>query len=126
MVLSVYNSEILAQTLLNRVRRSHTYGHLVGDDIFQQTTSFVSICHFSQQFTQILQLLCHRGRFHKRPKVNHILFNYFCFFKLVSCLIIGYLCCCAYYAVFKLRIFNYYYVSSNHQTSENSLIFSGT
>ncbi|CAF0898243.1 unnamed protein product, partial [Brachionus calyciflorus] len=44
----------------------------------------------------------------------------------IVCITIAYLCFCAYYAIFKMRIFNYYYLASNHHTSENSLIFSGT
>jgi hypothetical protein len=45
--------------------------------------------------------------------------------EIVSCLIITYLCFCAYYAIFKMRIFNFYYLDSNHHTDEYSLIFSG-
>lgn len=44
------------------------------------------------------------------------------FFSIVS---IAYLCVCAYYTVFKIRIFNYYYLASHHQTDEYSLIFCG-
>ncbi|CAG2112013.1 unnamed protein product, partial [Medioppia subpectinata] len=43
-------------------------------------------------------------------------------FSIVS---IAYLCVCAYYTVFKIRIFNYYYLSAHHQTDEYSLIFCG-
>jgi len=38
---------------------------------------------------------------------------------------IAYLSICAYYTVFKMRIFNYYVVVGNHHTDENSLIFCG-
>lgn len=38
---------------------------------------------------------------------------------------IAYLCVCTYYTVFKIRIFNYYYLASHQQTDENSLIFCG-
>ena len=47
-------------------------------------------------------------------------------FKFCGCLIIAYLSFCAYYAIFKMRVFNYYYLAPNHQTNEYSLIFSGT
>lgn len=43
--------------------------------------------------------------------------------ELVSILTIAYLCVCTYYTVFKVRIFNYYYLASHHQTDEYSLIF---
>ena len=39
--------------------------------------------------------------------------------------IISYLCFCACYTLFKMRVFNYYYLAPNHQTNEYSLIFSG-
>lgn len=38
---------------------------------------------------------------------------------------LSYLCVCAYYTVFKIRVFNYYYLASHHQTDEYSLIFCG-
>ncbi|KAF6018807.1 LMBRD2 [Bugula neritina] len=44
---------------------------------------------------------------------------------IISILVLAYLCVCAYRTVFKIRVFNYYYVASNHQTDENSLLFSG-
>lgn len=44
------------------------------------------------------------------------------FFSIIS---ISYLCVCAYYTVFKIRVFNYYYLASHHQTDEYSLIFCG-
>lgn len=34
-----------------------------------------------------------------------------------------YLCICAYYTIFRIRIFNYFYLSLYHLTDENSLIF---
>ncbi|XP_054154201.1 G-protein coupled receptor-associated protein LMBRD2-like [Oppia nitens] len=51
-------------------------------------------------------------------------YNYF-FVESFSILVIAYLCVCAYYTVFKIRIFNYYYLSAHHQTDEYSLIFCG-
>ncbi|XP_074598129.1 G-protein coupled receptor-associated protein LMBRD2 [Brevipalpus obovatus] len=45
--------------------------------------------------------------------------------ELFSILSIAYFCICTYYTVFKIRIFNYYYLASHHQTDEYSLIFSG-
>lgn len=45
--------------------------------------------------------------------------------EVVSCLTIAYLCVCAYYTIFKVRVLNYYYLAAHHQTDEYSLIFSG-
>jgi len=45
--------------------------------------------------------------------------------QMTSYLIIAYLCVCAYYTIFRIRVFNYYYLASHHQTDENSLIFCG-
>jgi hypothetical protein len=39
---------------------------------------------------------------------------------------IAYLCLCAYYTIFRIRIFNYFYLSLYHLTDENSLIFAAT
>ncbi|XP_064624618.1 G-protein coupled receptor-associated protein LMBRD2-like isoform X2 [Lineus longissimus] len=51
-------------------------------------------------------------------------FDYFNI-ELASCVIISYLCVCAYYTIFKIRLLNYFQLVSHHQTDENSLIFSG-
>lgn len=32
---------------------------------------------------------------------------------------------CAFYTIFKIRVFNFYYLASRHQTDEYSLIFAG-
>ena len=48
-----------------------------------------------------------------------------CVTQLVCAVTISYLSVCAYYTVFKMRIFNYYVVVGNHHTDENSLIFCG-
>ena len=45
--------------------------------------------------------------------------------EVFSIISLSYLCVCAYYTVFKIRIFNYYYLASHHQTDEYSLIFCG-
>jgi hypothetical protein len=45
--------------------------------------------------------------------------------EFVSTLTIAYLCICAYYTVFKIRVLNYYYLAGWHQTDEYSLIFAG-
>merc|ERR1719322_1030935 len=43
-----------------------------------------------------------------------------------TCLvIICYLSLCTYYTVFKVRVLNYYYLASNHQSDEYTLLFSG-
>ncbi|GIY49316.1 hypothetical protein CDAR_283671 [Caerostris darwini] len=45
--------------------------------------------------------------------------------EIISTLTIAYLCVCAYYTVFRIRILNYYYLAPHHQTNEYSLIFCG-
>ncbi|CAI9728580.1 Hypothetical predicted protein [Octopus vulgaris] len=47
------------------------------------------------------------------------------YIELTSILTIGFLCFCAYYTVFQIRILNYYYIAPHHQTNEYSLIFTG-
>lgn len=42
-----------------------------------------------------------------------------CFFTIF------YLCYCVYSTVFRIRVFNYYYLASHHQTDAYSLQFSG-
>ncbi|XP_071952878.1 G-protein coupled receptor-associated protein LMBRD2B-like [Antedon mediterranea] len=52
--------------------------------------------------------------------------NYhYIYIELACCIIITYLCVCSYYTVFKIRIFNFYYLAPHHQTDENSLLFCG-
>nr|CAB3263454.1 LMBR1 domain-containing protein 2-like [Phallusia mammillata] len=51
-------------------------------------------------------------------------YDYF-YIELASCLIISYLCVCAYYTVFRIKFFNYYYIAGHHQTDESSLMFVG-
>lgn len=51
-------------------------------------------------------------------------YNYFSI-EFIGFFIIAYLCFCAYYTLFKMRVFNFYYLAPNHQTNEYSLIFSG-
>jgi len=46
--------------------------------------------------------------------------------EIFCCLSIAYLCLCAYYTIFRMRIFNYFYLSLYHLTDENSLIFAAT
>ncbi|XP_065215486.1 LMBR1 domain-containing protein 2 homolog [Planococcus citri] len=45
--------------------------------------------------------------------------------EILCAVTLAYLCYCAYSTVFKIRIFNYYHFAPDHQTDENSLIFSG-
>lgn len=47
------------------------------------------------------------------------------YLELFSILSIGYLAICAFYTVFNMKIFNIYYLASNKQTDEYSLLFSG-
>ncbi|KAH9508112.1 LMBR1 domain-containing protein 2 [Bulinus truncatus] len=52
--------------------------------------------------------------------------NYdYVYIELVSVLTIAYLCFCAYFSVFKIRVLNLYYIAPHHQTNEHSLIFIG-
>ncbi|KAF7488421.1 LMBR1 domain-containing protein 2 [Sarcoptes scabiei] len=51
-------------------------------------------------------------------------YDYF-WIEIFSMLSIAYLACCCFYTIFKIRIFNYYYLAKHHQTDEYSLIFSG-
>uniref|UniRef100_A0A0R3S0S6 LMBR1 domain-containing protein 2 n=1 Tax=Elaeophora elaphi TaxID=1147741 RepID=A0A0R3S0S6_9BILA len=44
--------------------------------------------------------------------------------QIYATVIISYLCMCAYYTVFKLRIYRYYHLDPHHMTDENSLLFS--
>ncbi|XP_076441318.1 G-protein coupled receptor-associated protein LMBRD2-like [Babylonia areolata] len=58
--------------------------------------------------------------------INLARHNYdYAYIELASILTIAYLCFCAYYSVFKIRILNYYYIAPHHQTNEHSLIFTG-
>lgn len=45
--------------------------------------------------------------------------------EMICFVTICYLCLCAYYTVFKIRVLNYYYLASNHQSDEYTLLFSG-
>lgn len=51
-------------------------------------------------------------------------YNYFAI-EIMCYIIISYLAFCAYYTIFHMRIFNYFYLAPNHMTNENSLIFCG-
>jgi len=45
--------------------------------------------------------------------------------ELISFLTICYMCICAYFTIFKVRVLNYYYLASNHQSDSYTLLFSG-
>jgi len=45
--------------------------------------------------------------------------------EMISFLSICYMCICAYYTIFKVRVLNFYYLASNHQSDEYTLLFSG-
>lgn len=51
-------------------------------------------------------------------------YNYFAI-EAICLVTICYLCLCTYYTVFKIRVLNYYYLASNHQSDEYTLLFSG-
>uniref|UniRef100_A0A1I7VB87 LMBR1 domain-containing protein 2 n=1 Tax=Loa loa TaxID=7209 RepID=A0A1I7VB87_LOALO len=57
--------------------------------------------------------------------VHHAAHDYhYLHIQIYAAVIISYLCICAYYTVFKLRIYRYYHLDSHHMTDENSLLFS--
>ncbi len=45
--------------------------------------------------------------------------------EMICFAVICYLCACAYYTIFKIRVLNYYYLARNHQSDEYTLLFSG-
>lgn len=45
--------------------------------------------------------------------------------EMTCILTIFYLCLCAYYTIFKIRVLNYYYLAGNHHSDEYTLLFSG-
>lgn len=58
--------------------------------------------------------------------INAAKHNYdYVFIELSSILTIAYLCFCAYYSIFQIRILNLYYIAPHHQTDEFSLMFTG-
>ncbi|CAG0886962.1 unnamed protein product [Darwinula stevensoni] len=61
------------------------------------------------------------AKFVQLAKENYDYFS----MEVISFLTISYLCICAYYTVFKIRILNLYYLAPHHQTDEYSLIFAG-
>ncbi|KAK0416236.1 hypothetical protein QR680_012366 [Steinernema hermaphroditum] len=46
------------------------------------------------------------------------------YIQICAMVLISYLCVCAYYTVFKLKIYRYYHLDPHHQTDANSLLFS--
>merc|ERR1719184_356371 len=45
--------------------------------------------------------------------------------EMISFLTICYMCICAYFTIFKVRVLNYYYLAKNHHSDEYTLLFSG-
>jgi len=45
--------------------------------------------------------------------------------ELISFFTICYMCICAYFTIFKVRVLNYYYLAPNHQSDSYTLLFSG-
>jgi hypothetical protein len=45
--------------------------------------------------------------------------------QLLSVALLVYICLCVYWTVFRVRFFNYYYLSPHHHTDEYTLLFSG-
>ncbi|CAF2803133.1 unnamed protein product [Rotaria sp. Silwood2] len=52
-------------------------------------------------------------------------YSYF-IMEVFCCLSIAYLCFCAYYTIFHIRVLDYFYLSLYHLTDDNSLIFAAT
>ena len=44
--------------------------------------------------------------------------------QILSVIVVAYLSICAYFTVFRIRIFNLYYLAPRHSTDEYSLLFS--
>lgn len=61
------------------------------------------------------------GLFHRAAEARH---DYLAI-ELMSIVTLGYLCACAYYTVFRLRVLNYYYLAAHQQTDAYSLVFAG-
>lgn len=76
-------------------------------------------------FALIVKLLHYKYLWIEVRPCNSFYFSKFSFLKLFSMLSIAYMCTCCYYTIFKIRIFNYYYLAKHHQTDEYSLIFCG-
>jgi len=45
--------------------------------------------------------------------------------EMISFFTICYMCICAYFTIFKVRVLNYYYLAPNHQSDSYTLLFSG-
>ncbi|VDN03870.1 unnamed protein product [Thelazia callipaeda] len=57
--------------------------------------------------------------------IHYVAYGYhYLYIQICATAIISYLCVCAYYTVFKLRIYRYYHLDPHHMTDENSLLFS--
>lgn len=61
------------------------------------------------------------GVFHRAAEQRH---DYLAI-EVVSVVTLGYLCVCAYYTVFRVRVLNYYYLAPHHLTDAYSLVFAG-
>ncbi|XP_049512827.1 G-protein coupled receptor-associated protein LMBRD2B isoform X3 [Dermacentor silvarum] len=61
------------------------------------------------------------GLFHRAAERQH---DYLAI-ELMSVVTLGYLCVCAYYTVFRVRVLNYYYLAPHHLTDAYSLVFAG-
>lgn len=61
------------------------------------------------------------GLFHRAAERRH---DYLAI-EVMSIVTLGYLCVCAYYTVFRVRVLNYYYLAPHHLTDAYSLVFAG-
>jgi len=80
------------------------------------TLTWSEATFFSERPTlSILALVIQAGRYERG----------YGFIEAFSLLAICYMCICAYYTVFQVRVLNYYYLAPRHQSDEYTLLFSG-
>jgi len=84
--------------------------------IFSVVLTWSEVTLFSEHPTLSLMAL-----FIQAGQSNH---NYGAI-EMISFLTICYMCICAYYTIFHVRVLNYYYLAPNHQSDEYTLLFSG-
>lgn len=99
------------------------YCYLVRNDLFQCKTNFINICSLCQSSSWAFWLFYYRSKSFSISKIFILIIKKK---KVICWLSLAYLCLCAYYTIFRIRIFNYFYLSLYHLTDENSLIFAAT
>lgn len=135
MVLEVFDSAVGAEGPCSGAGFLYCNGGVVRMSLLRQETRLVLVRCVHQRSQRQLRLLFNRGKnlltsgtisiFDRFQVPERLFFLNVRQFQIVSCMTILYLCVCAYYTIFKIRVFNYYYLASHHQTDENSLMFCG-